>query len=365
MPSAKGSSQLKAQHALDKINSLIFKNYCSIKRLIVETEIGFESSRVDLKTITEVSRRSRAINHQCISELTYMLDQNSLNQYSSTIRMMFQIFSLVEDLFIENYLAYIKFFFNQSKYVSGKDSLMQRFNSQFDPAEIGKKMGDSECVADHRGHAHGAKREIEKGGLEKVKRMMMMGQDTGAIFEEDEDDRMRREMRMRQRQAHVDERVNQLLFIWDKTQSSTAFAEEKDPEVILGIQRKLHKELEIDFQQNIAQMDNYLNRQDSQVYKKLDSTAVTNQLRRLETSMKQGVRSAETHSNLTTTTTLSLGPNFADLINPNYVSNVCSSIEKGIFDSFSVQQRKLILSLIAKIMGLRAAKVDATTLTIG
>jgi hypothetical protein len=365
MPNAKGSSQLKARQALDKINSLIFKNYCSIKRLIVQTEIGFESSRVDLKTITEVSRRSRAINHQCISELTYMLDQNSLQQYSSTIRMMFQIFSLVEDLFIGNYLAYIRFFFGQSKYVSGKDSLMQRFNSQFDTAEVGKKMGDSECVADHRGHGHGANREIEKEGLEKMKRMMMMGQGTGKMFEEEEDYGMRTEMQMRQRQAHVDERVNQLLFIWDKTQSGTAFAEEKDPEVILGIQRILHKELETDFQKNISQMDDFLNRQDSQAYKKLGSTSVTTQLRRLETSMKQGVRSFEAHSNLTTTTTLSLGPNFAEVINPNYVSNVCSSIEKGIFDSFSVQQRKLILSLIAKIMGLRAAKVDATTLTIG
>lgn len=362
MPSAKESSELKAQHALDKINSLIFKNYCSIKRLIVQTEIGFESSRVDLKTITEVSRRSRAINHQCINELTYILTQNSLNQYSSTIRMMFQIFSLVEDLFIENYLAYIKFFFKQTKHVSGKDTLMQRFNSTFGPDQVGKKMGQESCVADHKGHGHAGKREIEKGEFEKMKRMIMMRQDSDAMFGEDDDTR---EMRMAQRQTHVNERVNQLLFIWDKTQVGTAFAEEKDPEVILGIQRKLHKELETDFQKNIAAMDNYLNRQDSQAYKKLDSTAVTTQLRRLETSMKQGVKSSETHSNLSTTTTLSLGQNFGEVINPEYVGRVCSTIEKGIFESFSVQQRKLVLSLIGKIIGLRAAKVDATTLTIG
>ena len=99
---------------LTKINDLLLKNHSSVKRLNEMDE------RLDLSKISEVSRRSRQINFHCLNELVYTLNQANLNEYSYTIRLLFQIFGLSEDLFSENYVGYMQYYFLEAKQMEGK-----------------------------------------------------------------------------------------------------------------------------------------------------------------------------------------------------------------------------------------------------
>jgi len=98
---------------LTKINDLLLKNHASIKRLNELEE------RLSLSKISEISRRARQVNFHCLNELVYTLNQANLNEYSYTIRLLFQIFGLSEDLFVENYVEYMQFYFIETKNLKG------------------------------------------------------------------------------------------------------------------------------------------------------------------------------------------------------------------------------------------------------
>ena len=101
---------------LTKINDLLLKNHASVKRL---NEI---EERLTLAKITEVSRRARQINFHCLNELVYTLNQANLNEYSYTIRLLFQIFGLCEDLFLEDYIGYMQLFLKETKGMNRRHS---------------------------------------------------------------------------------------------------------------------------------------------------------------------------------------------------------------------------------------------------
>ena len=129
----------KSESSLSKINDLIYKNYSSIKRQIdknSKTGNIFENQdRLDLSTIAEIARRCRQVNFYCVNELTYLLNKANLNEYSVTLRTLFQIFSQGEDLFMQNYINYMKFFL----YAKDSKSLA---NNKFK----GRKMSVQETI---------------------------------------------------------------------------------------------------------------------------------------------------------------------------------------------------------------------------
>jgi hypothetical protein len=92
-------------------------------------------------------------------------------------------------------------------------------------------------------------------------------------FEDPEERAKEQEEKAREREIYVKERVNKLLFIWNRKESTEEFEKEKDPMVILELQKKLHNELNEDFKINIDNMTRYLSKKDNLLYKKQDPTA--------------------------------------------------------------------------------------------
>ena len=92
-------------------------------------------------------------------------------------------------------------------------------------------------------------------------------------FEEPEEQKKEQEERARERDIYIKERVNKLLFIWNRNESTEEFQKEKDPMVILELQKKLHNEMNEDFKVNIDNMTRYLSKKDNSMHKKQDTTA--------------------------------------------------------------------------------------------
>jgi hypothetical protein len=111
--------------------------------------IGEIEERLTLAKITEVSRRARQINFHCLNELVYALNQANLNEYSYTIRLLFQVFGLNEDLFVESYIGYLHIFLKEAKQMNRRNSRgsaslrssdlahLQNANSQLSQRNIG------------------------------------------------------------------------------------------------------------------------------------------------------------------------------------------------------------------------------------
>ncbi len=92
-------------------------------------------------------------------------------------------------------------------------------------------------------------------------------------FEDPEERAKEQEEKAREREIYIKERVNKLLFIWNRKESTEEFEKEKDPMVILELQKKLHNEMNEDFKVNIDNMTRYLSKKDNVLFKKQDPTA--------------------------------------------------------------------------------------------
>lgn len=91
--------------SLNKINDLLHKNNNSLSKI---KDVGY---KLDIMKITEVSRRAKEVNFHCLNELVYILHQSNLTEYSYTIRLLFTIFGISDDIFMDGYASYLEEYF--------------------------------------------------------------------------------------------------------------------------------------------------------------------------------------------------------------------------------------------------------------
>jgi FtsZ-binding cell division protein ZapB len=170
-------------------------------------------------------------------------------------------------------------------------------------------------------------------------------------FEDPEERAKEQEEKAREREIYVKERVNKLLFIWNRKESTEEFEKEKDPMVILELQKKLHNEMNEDFKVNIDNMTRYLSKKDSLLYKKQDPTALTTHLTRMQHTMESVALKDSIFS-------------LNNFIDEGKNREILEKVESGIMEAFDEKQRKLILSLIPKVLELhRSSMSHAETMT--
>lgn len=97
----------------------------------------------------------------------------------------------------------------------------------------------------------------------------------GFINFDDDEGNLAEAEKIKEREAHINERVNKLIFMWNNTQQVEEFEQETDPFVILGVQKRLHNEMNNDFAKNIDDMTRYLSKKDSAMMKKQDGNQLT------------------------------------------------------------------------------------------
>lgn len=236
---------------LEKINMLIYKNYCSIQKLVVQTKNDNGRSRIDQSALTEISRRSRQMNLACIHEACHYLDKLSLDSFSTTFRMLFQIFTVTEDLFINNYMSYIKFYLHQNSYKKDNNKFvdlkaMATSAPKIQPMQLMKRGSNfmqnvpgkvSSFREGSRSSLHNRMTSQFKSSLEvketyKMNKMAMFHQTSVDVegdvdFAADEEEREKlRIKRMENRQKEVSKKVDKLLFIWNKTHNTEEFEKE-------------------------------------------------------------------------------------------------------------------------------------------
>lgn len=295
---------------LTKINDLQQKNHSSIQRLNDLDE------RLDLAKISEVSRRARHINFHCQNELVYTLNQANLNEYSYTLRLLFQIFGLSEEQFVENYVGYMSYYFSEMKNLQDKDDVK---------AIKGK---DLSRMAKNDPRANFAKNDESEVKTSIVPRYDFEEKTQAQIAE-----------KMRQREIYVEDRVKKLLMMWNKTKATDEFEKEQDPMVILGIQKHLHAELSEDFKTNLEGMSRYLTKKEANFHKKTDYGALTTHLTKMQTIMVQ-VANRDTVFGL------------SGLIDEDSNRETLIEIQSCLLECFDLKQRKLIIILIKKMLGL-------------
>lgn len=145
--------------------------------------------------------------------------------------------------------------------------------------------------------------------------------------------------KMRQREIYVEDRVKKLLMMWNKTKATDEFEKEQDPMVILGIQKHLHAELSEDFKTNLEGMSRYLTKKEANFHKKTDYGALTTHLTKMQTIMVQ-VANRDTVFGL------------SGLIDEDSNRETLIEIQSCLLECFDLKQRKLIIILIKKMLGL-------------
>lgn len=300
---------------LTKINDLLLKNHSSIKRLNELEE------RLDLSKISEVSRRSRHINFHCQNELVYTLNQANLNEYSYTIRLLFQIFGLSEDLFVDNYVGYMQFYFMEIRNIKEKEET--------------KALASKDQSAMSRNNPN----QMMQGRGGQDERRVVRGMVPSYDFEDDESAQKSMAEKMKEREEQVQERVKKLINMWNKTKVTDEFEKETDPMVILAIQKRLHSELNEDFKTNLEGMSRYLTKKDVAMYKKQDYGALTAHLTKMQSVMQNAANKD---------TVFGLSNKWDDEAN----KETLNEIQNCLLECFDEKQRKLIIILIKKMLGL-------------
>ena len=358
---------------LDKIQNLIFKNYQSIKKLVIQTETYSSSKRVDLATLTEISRRSRQVNQNCMNELSYILNREGLNDYSTTIRMIFQIFSMVEDLFVSNYLSCINYFTKQQE-IKTDSFLTSNCNSGLGSTTRYKKRNSIDNFKNLHNNTDRLNKNFQHNGQQSVyhNQSHSLLPNANSYKNTDVNDYMvlqnaKKEMdvymsdnkeSMAAKQSCVNDKVDQLLHIWNRTHCVNMFKKETDPLVILEIQKRLHSELESDFKVNIDQMESFLERKQHTQDNVSNTQELTQQLTVLDSRLRNSFQ--EVHWSNIDTPILHNEKTFPE----DHVKNIWNMLENEVFKNFSNHQKKVIYALIIKILkNLNQNKIDKETST--
>jgi hypothetical protein len=156
---------------------------------------------------------------------------------------------------------------------------------------------------------------------------------------------------MRVREIEVKDRVNKLIFMWDKTKNAEEFQKEQDPLVIMEIQKRLHNELSTDFASNLQHLEAFLSKKDSNMMQKASKNLVLSELQKIEKSL------GNTLSNNTRIIAYAARQT-VEYFTVENLEEIAAGIEKGILESFDRHQRKLIISMINHVLNWHKSKCE-------
>jgi hypothetical protein len=156
---------------------------------------------------------------------------------------------------------------------------------------------------------------------------------------------------MRVREIEVKDRVNKLIFIWDKTKNAEEFQKEQDPLVIMEIQKRLHNELRTDFASNLQHLEAFLSKKDGNMMHKASKSLVLSELQKIEKSL------GKTLSDNTRTVAYA-ARHTVEYFTVGNLEEISEGIEKGILESFDRHQRQLIISMINHVLNWHKSKCE-------
>lgn len=156
---------------------------------------------------------------------------------------------------------------------------------------------------------------------------------------------------MRVREIEVKDRVNKLIYMWDKTKNAEEFQKEQDPLVIMEIQKRLHNELSTDFASNLQQLEAFLSKKDGNMMQKASKKLVLSELQKIEKSLGNTLSS-------NTRTIAYAARQTVEYFTVGNLEEIAGGIEKGILESFDRHQRKLIISMINHVLNWHKSKCE-------
>jgi hypothetical protein len=156
---------------------------------------------------------------------------------------------------------------------------------------------------------------------------------------------------MRAREIEVKDRVNKLIYIWDKTKNAEEFQKEQDPLVIMEIQKRLHNELRTDFASNLQNLEAFLSKKDGNMMQKASKSLVLSELKKIEKSLGNTLSK-------NTTTVANATRKTVEYVTPENFEDISLGIEKGLLDSFDRHQRQLIISMVNHVLNWHKSKCE-------